>query len=113
MTPQEAQRRASLDVANVKRRQMGCIKADLRAGRLQLGDVMRDWPAELASVPLVDLIRWTRGKGPCHGRAVVEIGRRAVRDKVNLMVPLGDASARSREWVAVNATYYWQPSVSA
>lgn len=95
------QRRAHLSLANRRRAEVGEARAALRSGALPLEDVMADPPAALAAVALVDVIRWCRSTAPSQGRpAVVQIGQQAVRDDVNLLVPLGEASARSRAWVA-------------
>lgn len=79
------------------------VRSGLRSGEMTLRDVMRERPVELADAPLIDVIRMARVRR--NGPAVQEIGRRAVRDGVNLMVPLGKASTASRAWVATNGTY--------
>lgn len=107
MTPVE-QRTASLRLANTQRRAQRDLKIALREGTIQFADLLAAPPPFLASVPIIDLIRWTRAK---KGPSLVTIGRAAVRDGVNLMLPLGDASAHSRGWVAENATHCARRSV--
>lgn len=92
-------------LAHAKRRGMAAVRRKLRTGELTLGDVMAAQPAELNDVLLVDVLRWARR---CGGKRVAEIvGREALRDQVNLMVPLGRASARSRAWVAEHGVRSW------
>ena len=93
------QRQAALRLANVIRLEVSAVKASLRSGALTLTDVMLDPPAVLADALLIDVIRWTRTKQR-RPRSIEEIGRRAVKDGVNLMLPVARASTRTRAWVA-------------
>ncbi len=99
----------ALGMANESRMAKAGVKARLRSGSLSLADVMNDPPPELARALLIDVIRWTRsyGRGG-RGPAIEALGRHALRDHVNLMVPLGEASQRSRTWVAEHGYYWWQ-----
>jgi hypothetical protein len=100
-TPSSEQRSAALVLANERRAQIAAAKRDLRSGVLSLDDVLSNPPDALASVALVDLIRWCRSRSPLQRQSsLIRIGRRAVSDNVNLLVPLGEASVRSRDWVA-------------
>jgi hypothetical protein len=106
-TPADKQRREALQRANKVRSELCECKRRMRSGDLTLTDVVTNQPAPLRNIPLVDIIRWTmRTPGP----TLTEIGKRAVRDNINLMVPLGRASALSRAWVAEHGTYRWLPS---
>jgi hypothetical protein len=98
----------ALHMAQRKRLALAAVKRALRNGALTLDAAMADPPAELANYPLIDVIRWTRTRG--YGTpAITAIGRQALRDSVNLMVPLGDASTRSRAWVAQWGHYWGRP----
>ena len=104
------QRDSARQLANDKRLRIATVRRDLRNGTLSLSSAMSDPPDELLRYPLIDVIRWTRMQGRRCTRSDVEIGRRAVRDGVNLMLSVGDASPRSRAWVAQWGTYRWRPS---
>lgn len=93
------QREASLALAQAKRLELAAIKRDLRSGTTSLAALMEDPPEALHSSLLIDVLRWTRSTAR-NGRGITEIGRQALRDNVNLMIALGDASARSRAWAA-------------
>ena len=98
-------RDASLHNANTTRLELSLTRRSLRSGALTLDAVMTDPPDVLRNVPLIDVIRWTRTQGRRRAVAFTVIGQRAVQDNVNLMRPLGEASARSRAWVAEHGTY--------
>lgn len=98
-------------LANATRIHRAAVKRDLRSGSLTLATVMQELPDALLDVPLIDIIRWSRHRST--SAALSRIGAMAVRDGVNLMIPLGLASQRSRTWVAQNGTRYWRPSMSA
>lgn len=109
MIPTE-QRNEALRLANVKRTDLKDVKYALRSGRLSLTDAMLTRPDVLGHALLIDVIRWTRRQGRGRRPALTDIGKQALRDHVNLMVPLDEASLRSREWVAEYGTRYWRPS---
>jgi hypothetical protein len=74
-------------------------KRRLRSGDLSLADAMGDPPPEIAGMLLIDVIR---ALGTSRRASLQDLGRMAIADRVNLMVPLGGASARSRAWVATH-----------
>jgi hypothetical protein len=106
-----AQRVAALNTANARRNALAEAKRKLRTGALPLADAMTNPPPELASALLVDVIRWTYtvGRNPS---TIEEVGRNAIRAKVNLAMPLGRASAFSRAWVAEHGHSHWRPGAS-
>ena len=108
MTPTE-QRHEALVAANARRGEIAAIKRDLRSGHLSLRSVMDDPPHELRRCLLIDVIRWARTAS--NGRSLAIIGRQALRDNVNLMLPLGDASTRTRAWAAEWGRYLWRPGL--
>lgn len=99
------QREAARLSANDKRRAVAATRQRLQSGTLTLADAMSNPPDELLRYPLIDVIRFTRRSLRPGGGSFVAIGRQAIRDDVNLMVPLGRASARSRAWVAEFGTH--------
>jgi hypothetical protein len=94
---------------NALRKERSDARRALRTGALSMEAVMRDPPPALAGVPLIDVVRL--GYRYRNGGAITEIGRMALRDGVNLMMPLGTASVRSREWVARHGCRYWRPTM--
>lgn len=93
----------ALTEANAKRDRIAALRRDIRACRIPLDTILRDRPEELAHWPIIDVIRLGYSKRSVT--AVTELGRRAVRDNVNLLIPLGDASQRTLSWVAANARW--------
>ncbi len=96
----------------IARRNRAAVRAALRSGTLTLQDAMTSPPPELLRDPLIDVLR--HGRGCCRRSPawMEKLGREAVRDGVNLMVPLGRASARSRAWVAEHGSHRWTPGVA-
>jgi hypothetical protein len=109
MDPKLAQRLSALEKANERRKVMFAYERALRSGELTLDSVMADPPQALCHLALIDLIRMARTfsvKGRGHREVWVErLGRRAVLDNINLCIPLGRASMRSRSWVAENTPW--------
>jgi hypothetical protein len=98
MTPAQLEQRRSAQMRSTDLRvRRSAAKRRLRSGDLLLTDAMSDPPPELADMLLIDVIR---ALGTRRSASIVELGRMAVADRVNLMVPLGSASARTRAWVA-------------
>lgn len=108
ITAGDAQRRTALRAAEEARINIAIVKRSLRSGELTLTDAMRDPPRELRHALLIDVIRWTNRTRKTA--ALAYIGRQALRDNVNLMVPLGSASVMSRAWVAEHGYLWWKPS---
>lgn len=91
----------NMQLSLLKRSARAEIRRRLRTGQLSLTELVSDPPPEMEGVVLVDVLRMLRDTNRERGQAsLAAIGRRAVVDGVNLMVPLGTASARSRAWVA-------------
>src|SRR4051812_4057006 len=104
MTGRE-QRAAALAAANDKRLRIAALRRRIISERGALQDVLRDPPDELADWPLIDVVRLSYGKRTTV--SMQQLGRLALRDGVNLMMPLGRASLRSREWLAGHASWHW------
>lgn len=104
----EEQRTAALVRANDKRIARADLRARLVSERGSLADIMRDPPEVLADMALVDVVRLSYGKR--SAASLARLGRLACRDHINLLMPLGEASERTREWVAVHATWHWAAS---
>jgi hypothetical protein len=76
-----------------------CWKEALHDEPKRVLEVLDAPPDELATVPLPDLLLWVRGFGP---EKLYHLGARAAsaHQRVNLLIPLGRASNRTRQWVA-------------
>jgi hypothetical protein len=92
---------AAVRAASAERRSARTeLRRDLRNGTVTLQQAMADPPPELEKVLLVDVLRMVRSKRSRSSASMAVLGRRAVHDGVNLMLPVGKASAWTREWVA-------------
>lgn len=93
------------------RKERSEVRRAIRTGVLTLEAVMSDPPPALAGVLLIDVVRL--GYRYRTAESVTELGRLALRAGVNLMIPLGVASERSRRWVAENGCRYHRTPVCA
>lgn len=101
-----SQRLAALNNATRRRRELGEYRRALRSGAVSIEDAMLNPPEFLRDRLLIDVVRDLRGAGAGSATrsGLAEIGRRAVRDGVNLLLPVGRASLATRAWVAAEAT---------
>jgi hypothetical protein len=93
----EERRLAGTHKSNQKRREIADMRRDLHTGRVSIGEVLRNPPACLEERLLFEVLLMGRQIGPEKLR-IINIW--AMREGVNLAVPLGRASERSREWLA-------------
>lgn len=109
MTPVAERMREIGALSAAARGRRGEVRRQLRSGELPLGEAMASPPEPLLDAALIDVIRWSRSNRS-HGsrRSLEVIGRAALRDNVNLMMPLGRASERSRTWVAEHGGLWWR-----
>jgi hypothetical protein len=86
------------------------VQAARKREAYQSPATVRAWlhepPDDLRTAPLLDLIQWTRSRGRRRHPSIVHVNAEAVRAGVNLLVPLGRASQRSREWVSEHGMWY-------
>ena len=95
------QRAAAKVVADEKRMAIADLRRRVRAGEITLEELFCEPPAVLAEYTVADVLRFPRSVGRYRASSsLTELGRLAVRDQVNLLVALGDASARTRAWAA-------------
>jgi hypothetical protein len=101
------QRAAALSLANQRRTTRAQLRRRISTGDLTLAAVLEDPPDELRDLIILDIVRIARGSR--HSARYVawleRMGRAAIVDGVNLMMPLGRASQRTRDWVAVYASW--------
>jgi hypothetical protein len=93
VTPEHRERATARSLA--LRQQKARWRRDLRSGVITLQQVYDAMPEELARVRLFELLEWCRYMS---SEKMIAVGREAVRDGINLMVPLGRSSERSRRW---------------
>lgn len=99
MTVEERDRR--LRLANDKRLRVAALRQQMRTGQVTLTQVLMDPPEELSGYTILDVLRFPRSTDRYQGSAgLTRLGRMALRDGVNLAIPLGEASARTRAWAA-------------
>lgn len=89
-------------LANERRVAVAELRRHVLAGRVSLAVLLRDPPDLLAQVALIDVMAFAV-TAPRAGVWRERVGRDALRDGVNLLVPLGRAGGASREWAARNA----------
>lgn len=89
-----------IHLAQQRRTQKRIIRQNLRTGQLTLTELMADPPIVMRNVTLADILQMRRATTRAAHPSVMALGQRAMRDGINLLVPLGQASARSRAWVA-------------
>ena len=104
----------ALALANRSRLARADWRKRLAGDRDLLVRVLLEQPDALADVWLIDLLRWSRSTRPSANKCdtMPRLGARAVRADVNLLMPLGRASLRSREWLAADA-YVAQTRIAA
>lgn len=97
-----SQRLDALERANVKRLARADYRRRLPGDADLLRAVLLDPPDDLKAVRLHEIVAWSRKDRCARTRGIESLGRRAVVHGVNLMMPLGRASLRSREWLATD-----------
>ena len=103
------QRQKALVVANARRSEVAALKRRLATENGALEDILRDPPEALHRMFIIDVVRLSRATRS-NVKAMQRLGRLAVRDGVNLMIPLGQASTRTREWTIAHARWNWRGS---
>lgn len=89
------------EASTLLRGQRAKIRRKLQTDPRALHRVVLNPPECLHRVPVVDVLRWC-----CASRSnqsIVRIGAMAARDRINLLVELGNASERTRTWVTEHA----------
>lgn len=75
------------------------VRADLRAGHVTWEQLLRDPPAVVSDMLLIDILRLPRQTGQRKVVALTKLGRKALDDQINLMLPLRITSQRQRQWM--------------
>jgi hypothetical protein len=88
----------SLALGQERRLAIARLRREIRAGRVTLAEVLADPPETLLRWPLIDVVRLVFSGG--RGSTTIEmLGRDALGDGVNLMLPLGRSSEATRAWL--------------
>ncbi len=87
----------ALREANERRLEVAEWRKRLRRNVPEIRRALATKPDPIAEVLVVELLSWARARGLRAGQ-LEEIGRQAVVDDVNLLVPLGRASVKTRAW---------------
>jgi hypothetical protein len=104
MSP-EMQRSRALESAREQKAKLTKIRKGLRDGTLTLRDVLVDPPEELHNTPIIDVLRWNRSKGT-RSNVLWQMNAWAVRQQINLLMPVGRASKDTRLFaVALGSNY--------
>jgi len=90
----------SLEAANVRRQQTAVVRRALRLDRGELARVLADPPECLHRLTLIDVVMLCLASRRTQPRAIALLGRMALRDGVNLLLPVGRASPATRQWLA-------------
>lgn len=95
------QRAEARKASAVKRGRIAELRKHVQAGRVGVDVLLLEPPALIAHMALVDVMGLARPDrcGPWREG----IGRAAVRDGVNVLVPVGKASRVTREWAAAHS----------
>ena len=102
LTPVE-QRQAAIVKANEVRRARLELKDGLRAGTITLDDILLAGPhPAVLRTPLLDVMMWGKA-GRLQSRGLAILGERALDARVNLLLPVGQASVRMRAWCVAHA----------
>src|SRR4051794_32507453 len=104
----QPQQIVALGMANERRREIADLRAKVKRGEITLSQLMADPPALLRAWPCFDVVRMTWSR-PRSGASLERLGRLAVRDGVNLLMPLGRTSQRTRAWIAEHAVWHTVP----
>lgn len=104
------QRDMALVLANEQRAAVAELRRRVARERGALEDVLMNPPDVLAQWPVVDVVRMTYSQR--SSKALARLGQLAARDRVNLLVPLGMASERTRVWAVEHVAWHWCASSS-
>lgn len=92
----------NLSESNRWRQQMRArLKRELRANRDGLRLLFEECPPEVEHLTVAELCAYARS-GRWAAPSMEKVGRDAAMAGINLFVPLGRASARTRQWAAVH-----------
>lgn len=94
------QRARAIINANKRRQDLAQLRKRIKGDREYAATVFRDPPDAALDLAVVEVLVLARSAKGWRSSCLGEIGGQAVRDGVNLMMPLGRASARTREWAA-------------
>lgn len=100
----------ALALANGRRLEIRQLREQVSAGEVTLAELMQDPPAAIEHWACIDVVRlkWTRRTNT----SLEKLGRLAVRDGINLLLPMSRASKETRAWIAAHVTWRVYPQVN-
>lgn len=101
----EPQHVVALEAGNARRLEWAKIRAELRRDPEAVRRVLVDPPESIGDRTVAELLALARHRG-LRAKSMRQLGHLAVRDKINLFVPVGEASARTRAWAAEHGTMW-------
>lgn len=106
MLPEQA-----LAIGNERRLKVAALRRRVREGQLKTADLLNDPPDALLNLSVFEVMlfaRETRGCGSCRR----QIGADALRDQINVLIHVGEASQRTLRWAAQRAPVRNRPRVA-
>lgn len=92
---------AALASANTKRTKIADLRRRARRNPQAVIDALTDPPEYAHHITVLELLAMARSTG-MRATAIEHVGYRAINDGINLLVPLGRASATTRYWACLN-----------
>lgn len=89
------------------------IRRDLVSGATTIADLLNDPPPEIQGVTVLDLLKMRRGQNADVRGWQHRLGQAALRDRVNVLITVGAASQRTRDWASVHGVAYTKTSRKA
>lgn len=91
---------SALALANKRRADLTALRRALLAKEDTAAAVLRRRDPRVSHLAIIDVVRLGRNKPHHVGDKIRTLGAAAVRDGINLLNSVGDASGRSLEWTA-------------
>lgn len=102
-----SQHMKALENANKNRVLLKEMKERVRDGRVPLRDVLMAPPKQFEHYAIVDVVRLARNVPRYRSPAWFQrMGQAASQQQINLLIPVGTASLRTRRWVVQYAEWH-------
>lgn len=98
-------REQARELANDRRVALAALRRCVGNGTVTLAGVLLPVHPLVRGMVLADVVRWQYRDRYSGCAALEQLGRRAVEDRVNLLMRAGRASEASRRWVAENGRH--------
>lgn len=104
------ERSRALGIGNAKRVERARIRSGVLDGSIAIREILEEPPPAVHGLTLYEVVHFTRRDRRSGVAWRSRLGRAAVRDGVNLLMPVERACRESREWCAENAPKVWRVS---